>query len=261
MASNPIVFLVAANSRSVLSATAHAAYYQRVTLTFSDTSVVLEGTGEGAAMRTPSGEEGIDLPPALAGYEITALFEFSTNGPNGQFQRARVQDPTTVKKSVFTITSITSEDGGDNDNNDTYLTVVSIDDATAPLGRASVAESSSGQLELHAKTYYDNPFVDTGDEHSFIIPVFSGTFGTLFPHTMSWSANEGEVYNDKSPLGGWIISSVELFACQHPGMHDRTLKLSSVVSYWGSFPTGYKTANWTWSVGGSGEYTVTRVTE
>ena len=56
---------------------------------FNDTTVVLEGTGEGVAMRTPSGEEGIELPPALAGYEITALFEFSTNGANGQFQLSR----------------------------------------------------------------------------------------------------------------------------------------------------------------------------
>ena len=95
----------------------------------------------------------------------------------------------------------------------------------------------------------------------FTIPVFSGQFGTLFPHPMAWSADDGEVYNDKDPLGGYIISSVQLYACQHPGMHDRTLRLDSVISYWGSFPTGYKSANWTWKVGGSGEYTVTRVTE
>ena len=265
MPSNPANFTIAANSKGIINAVSNAAWYQRVSLTWGQNSAVLQGTGEGVAMKTPSGDTAINFPQSDQGYQLTALFEFSRSGPSGPFERARLQDPIVTQNGPFTITQFKSEDSTDNDFNDTYLTVVAIGFATTPVVRSvdppAAAHTADSQLELHAKTYYNNPLVQGGDEHYFVIPTFTGQFGRLIYNGMSWSGRNASCYNEATPFGGYLHSTIQLYDCTHPGMHDRILNLSSRVSYWGSMPTGNRSANWDWTVGGSGEYTVTRVTE
>ncbi|HEX8769294.1 MAG TPA: hypothetical protein VF711_00855 [Acidimicrobiales bacterium] len=268
MASNPVSLIVPSNAKVIINSVSNASWYQRVTLTWAGGTAVFQGTGEGTPMLTPDGKQAVELSPSPGGYQISAFFEFSRGGgPSGRFSPARVQNPIITNNPPFTIIQTTSEDGGDNDNNDTYLTVVAVSSSSEAMLEAAQAESEhqklgdGQQLSLHAKTYYDNPLVQGGDEHYFIIPAFSGQFGQVsYQEGHVWSARNGSVYNQDTPFGGYLYISIQLYNCQHPDMHNRTLSLVTTISYWGSKPTGYVGTDWSWEVGGTGKYTVTSVT-
>lgn len=265
MPSNPVALTIPANAKGVITAVSNAGYYQRATAYWDQYSALLQGTGEGVAMTTPAGATTIAFPPSAQGYQLLVLFEFSSSGPSGPFAAARTQQPIVSQSGPFTITQVKSEDGGDNDFNDTYLTlvVISLNDAAAaqPVAAEVVAQTADAQLELHAKTCYNDPSIQGCDEHSFIIPSFTGQFGTLSYNGQSWSGRNASCYNDATPFGGYLYTAIQLYNCTHMGMHNRTVDLWSTISYWGSMPTGYRSGNWEWSVGGTGDYTVTEVKE
>jgi hypothetical protein len=274
MASNPVALTIPANAKGIINSVSNAGWYQRLTLTWSGGSAVLQGSGEGQPMKTPDGKASLEFAPLPQGYQISATFEFSPSGPSGPFSRALVQNPIVTTNGPFTITQVTSEDSTDNDNNDTYLTVVAVNfpgsaavvsspapaPAAAPHADAQPQAAFDGQLETHAKTYYSNPLVTGGDEQYFTV-TSSSIAGVLGYQGQSWSGRNATYYDDQKPFGGYLSLYIQLYNCTHPGMHDHTLTMTSTISYWGGRPTGYRSANWDWQVGGSGEYTVTRVTE
>jgi hypothetical protein len=118
-------------------------------------------------------------------------------------------------------------------------------------------------LELHAKTYYDNPDVEGGDEHSIGVPDMNGKVNANAPVTyrgLSWTLLRGEVFNQVTPLGGYLNVHVILGNCQHPGMHDAELTLACSVSYWGSPPnSGWKTVDWSATLLHT-EFSITNIT-
>ena len=73
-------------------------------------------------MKTQDGATVYDLAPSRQGYSISALFQYSTSGPNGPFQNSVVQPPI-VSQNGATFVFVTAEDGADSDNNDSYLTI------------------------------------------------------------------------------------------------------------------------------------------
>ena len=127
MATNPVSIPIKGDSSGLIICNAHAAYYQRVTLTWSilgsQTTVIFSGSGEGAPMKTQNGLTSYDLPPTRQGYAISALFEYSPSGPNGPFNNASVKDPIISSGGGSTIITVTSEDSNDQDNNDSYLII------------------------------------------------------------------------------------------------------------------------------------------
>jgi hypothetical protein len=124
MATNPVQIPINGDSSGSITCNSHAAYYQRVTLNFLNTQVVFSGTGEGVPMTTQTGAPVYALPPTRQGYSISALFQFSTSGPNGPFQNAvSVQNPIISQEGNTTFISVTSEDSTDNDDNDSYLII------------------------------------------------------------------------------------------------------------------------------------------
>lgn len=268
MATNPVSLSIPANGRGNISAVCNAAWYQRLTLTWAGGAAVFQGTGEGVAMTTAAGESAIPLPQAA---EVTAKFESSRPGSSGTLVLAAVQNPIVTTQGAFTLVQVKSEDSTDNDFNDTFLTIVSVSfqSETVDVLSEGIAEATAADFldpmadpptELHAKTYYDNPSVQGGDEHYFKVPALQ-QHGSVGYQGMSWSMRESSFYDQGTPLGGYLHVYVKLDQCIHPGMWGRVLELYSEISYWGSRPSGSRTASWQWTVLGTGQHTVTDVTE
>jgi len=275
MATNPVNIHIGPNSQGFMNCVSNAAYFQRVNVSVFGTVVSFQGTGEGQAMTTGDGGTSYELPTRPEAYDITASFEFSTDGPQGHFQSSSVKDPIVTSQGGFTMTEITAEDSVDNDNNDSYLTVVVVSYVDHPASKVAVAAEgtssgaveqrrrehveSTSSLELHAKTYYDNPLVSGGDEHYVTIPSFSGSTGVVRYAGTSWSFVSGSCFDQQTPFGGYLNIFVRLNNCTHPGMHDATMMLSTSIGYWGSKPYGSKSATWDGNMYGT-VYHLTEVT-
>jgi len=274
MPSNPVRIPIPAGSQGNINCVANASYYQRVTLSWPGDSCLFTGTGEGQPMKTPDGQTSVSIGPTGGGFELTATFEYSTSGPQGPFRLATASKPIVERKGLFTVIQVTSEDSTDNDLNDSYLTIVMVSDSTSVEQAGQVdgdengmpatpvgADEQAGKLQMHAKTYYDDPALDGhGDEHYVDVPRFSTAMGDVEYRGTSWSKSRGQCWNQQTPFGGYLHVIVQCNRCVHPGMVDAVLTLTCTVSYWGSFPTGYQSVNWGATMAGS-RYRVTRVTD
>lgn len=127
MATNPVNIPIVQPASGAITCISNASYFQRVTLTWTannnTVTVVFKGTGEGKKMQTQSGEFYYEVTPSNAVYEISALFEYSVSGPNGDFISAQVKDPIITSALSSVLILVTSEDFTDNDNNDSYLMI------------------------------------------------------------------------------------------------------------------------------------------
>jgi len=122
-------------------------------------------------------------------------------------------------------------------------------------------------LNLHAKTYYNNPDATGGDEHYIDIPDFpvNSALGIKkYCKSLGWEEIETATASRQSQsmgiLGGYINVIIVLSACEYKGMEGAVLTLSTSISYWGpAMPSGSKTADWTAELTKC-KYKVTRVT-
>ena len=121
-------------------------------------------------------------------------------------------------------------------------------------------------LNLHAKTYYNDPSMQGGDEHyidftgdfhdsAIIYPTYSGTGFTL---------STGSMWIQGTPFGGYLHIFVKVVPneqrSQKAGWAGSELTLSTDISYWVTPPTGsYSSENWQADLTGS-QWEVTRVT-
>ena len=120
---NPVPIQINGDSNVAIVCNSHAAYFQRVTLTWtvlrSTIKVVFSGSGK---MTTEEGATGYKFT-TQQGIIINALFEYSPNGSVGPFTKAVVQQPIRNPIGDTTIITVTSEDSNDQDNNDSYLII------------------------------------------------------------------------------------------------------------------------------------------
>ena len=273
MSENPVQFIIPANSQGSISCMSNAAYMQRVTVTINDDIYIFIGTGEGEPMKLDSGDGIIIISPQNTFQTASVLFEYSSSPPYTEFfQASMVKDESIVDKYPFTMINITSEDSGDNDNNDSYLSVFFLSaDGPEENQRENQEEgiikdygSSNGQLELHAKTYYNTP-EPSGFEHTILIPYpdFLPAYEpTALPFTcnnLGWDFLQGTVMAQKTALGGYLKIGVILNNCVLPEISNAQLYITASVSWWGGFPTGSKSADWEANLYYT-TYKVTRVT-
>lgn len=126
MATNPVSIQINGDSNVAIACNSHAAYFQRVTLTWtvlhSTITVVFFGSGEGVPMTTSEGATGYKFT-TKQGITISALFEYSPTGSSGPFYLGVVQGPNYNQIDGTTIITTTSEDSNDQDNNDSYLII------------------------------------------------------------------------------------------------------------------------------------------
>lgn len=126
MATNPVQIQLNPFAQGFISCNSHAGYFQRVTLTWNGGGVVFQGTGEDVAMTDSSGDTLYTLPASAVPMTVSAKFEYSTSGPNGPFSLAQVEQPVIHKGQTAMIIDVTSEDSTDNDDNDSFLSLVLI---------------------------------------------------------------------------------------------------------------------------------------
>lgn len=129
MALNPVTITLPSDSAGSIFCHANAMYWQRVTLNITGggtqpTTVVFQGTGEGVSLPYDSSGDTTYSLGTRQGTTISALFEFSTSGQGGPFQKANVRNPIINQAGTMYIVQVTSEDSTDNDNNDSYLSIV-----------------------------------------------------------------------------------------------------------------------------------------
>lgn len=125
IASNPLILNIDFGGN--VTCTSHAAYYQRVTISYQirgeSYSTIFSGTGEDVPMTDSDGQTTYELVSYRTGYSISCLFEYSTNGETGPFSKAVVQEPIIVQNGDTTTITVTSEDSTDHDDNDVVMVV------------------------------------------------------------------------------------------------------------------------------------------
>jgi hypothetical protein len=117
---NPISVTVASDSNFQFSCVANAAFYQRLTISQNGKAVAtFSGSGEGVQMKQSGGSTTYSGATRQSA-QFSLLFQYSTTGPNGQFQNSTV----TADTIAGIVTTITTEDSIDHDDNDTVMTLV-----------------------------------------------------------------------------------------------------------------------------------------
>lgn len=113
------------NEKITLAARSFAAYYQKVTASFSKNMenpvAVFTGTGEDKAMTTLHGNNKSVIVPTGGNSSIFLKFEYSKNGERGPFHDAKYVNKPGQTGPLWTITS---EDATDNDSNDSYFFIL-----------------------------------------------------------------------------------------------------------------------------------------
>jgi len=273
MATNPVALQLIGFSQGLITCVSNAANWQRVTLSWAGTEIVFQGTGEGTPMTWGADKQNVHkLPPTAAATTMVAVFEYSTTGAAGPFVRARVQDPIVMASDPAVFTMVTSEDGSDGDNNDSYLSMmllkpfaIQIAPATSTGYRPSLQPSEhalqdGAMLSMHAKTYYDDPYVHGGDEHYVDVIYNAGTVGTIRYAGTGWHMTHGNWIDKQTPFGGYLTVYVELGGCTHVGLEAATMRISTLIAYWLFRPTGnYGSPNWS-AIMLDAQYNVTNVT-
>lgn len=136
---NPAPISVDANTTLYVSCVAHAAFYQQVILSFnqnmSSPVATFLGSGEGVPMLNNG--QGLATIPTGTNTKLFAQFNFSKSGSQGPFQPAGTVCKPIVQGSAPNpvITSVTSEDATDNDDNDSYLTIIDLNATEAAVAR------------------------------------------------------------------------------------------------------------------------------
>lgn len=243
---------IPANFFCDINCVSNSAFYQRVTVLLNNNNkVVFEGTGEGCSMQTLDKQDIISLEACNEEYMITAIFEYSTNGPNGDF------NPTTgvfeetlrdIDESV-TIEEIKIKDFMDKPNFDITFTITFISDSIPSKSQFennvfTSKHTDGSELQLHCKTYYD--ILQGGDEHYInIIPEKREESSLISVGSTGWDLNKGICYDQDTPLGGYLHVVVRLNNCRHDGFQGAVLILHTVIGYWGGLPSGYKPCKWT----------------
>jgi hypothetical protein len=180
-----------------------------------------------------------------------------------------------VNNGSFTLTTITSEDSIDNDNNDSYLVIAAFGtaaDASAVFGEFQLQgkeETNDGlpldppKLSLHAKTYYSG--IEGGDENNSDINMDFVNGGPVSHITQSTGFRTFFVncFDDRTsnPIFNYLMVSITMTDCIHDGMQNARCVLSAYITYIGSTrPTGRRTMAWVGNLSGTSR-TLTRVTD
>ena len=126
-ANNPFHIGVNVGQQLGITVIAHASFFQVVTfsgLPTTNGTVTFSGSGEGVPMQASTGGTSFLVQPQGDGFLLSVLFQFSPSGPGGPPQTAVInQLPVPIVIGNDIQIQVTSEDGADNDNNDSVATI------------------------------------------------------------------------------------------------------------------------------------------
>ena len=123
-------------------------------------------------------------------------------------------------------------------------------------------------LEVHAKTYYNDPSIQGGDEHSIPLDMAhttAGPGGTQVVHgtcrSIGWTTATVNARIVPGPLTNWIYLAVTCRDSTHAGFENAYMVFTTSTWYIGSIPTRWETPVWTGEMYGNPQLRLTRVTE
>jgi len=102
-------------------------------------------------------------------------------------------------------------------------------------------------LELHAKTYYSTEEIQGGDQHMFsITPEWRDDKLLLYLQygSTGWHLREHDLKQEPATLGAYVTLRAYLHGHWHSALEGAELLMVTKFSYWGSFPSGYKSVDW-----------------
>ncbi|KAK5953666.1 hypothetical protein OHC33_004933 [Knufia fluminis] len=284
MPSNPVTVTIPANCVGQIVAMTNAAWTQRATITIPGTQGgTFLGSGEGAPMPLTNGRKSLPINTGSTATTCSIFFEFSSRP--GTWNTARVSPPVITTGDKLTTIQIVSEDSADNDNNDTILGISLFSTAASEIQDAQGEEAASANaiqvqasattpetaqpekanlnalLDVHAKTYYNNPAVQGGVEHNISLDFDSARPGPagrrVIPGTcrsMGWESSTVQCEWVPGVVWNTVILTVICTGCTFQGMAGARLVITT--STW---CTGTKLANW-WSPDWTGEMSGTTFT-
>lgn len=128
--SNPMRITIHANSQCTITASSNAAYDQFLNVTDGSATWYFEGAGENQAMIVKDGGDGstndsVTMDPQQSDRDILLLFQYA--GPRGINYATVGQPVVTViplgQTGILTRYVVSTEDGADNDKDDTIAVV------------------------------------------------------------------------------------------------------------------------------------------
>ena len=203
MSNGSVTVTIPANSQGAITCVSAASSLQKVTLTWESNSVVFLGTGQGQPMQA-DGNPVYMLQSNVNEYQILVSCEYSDSGNNGPFEASDMAAPTSRSEGLFAVYEASSTDSN-NSQNGCSLTIAIASDAlnSSPSDKRTLnlQIDSAGQLELHAKSYYNNPNWNGGDEHYITISKFDGMFGDARYSSTGWKLKEQGCWNQATLFG------------------------------------------------------------
>ena len=128
---NPVPISVQPGTKLNIICSAFAFFQQQVILSFNQNMSqrigTFSGSGEQVPMHLANGQTSLTVSTG-SNQTLFAQFNFSDRGPQGPFQPAKVVCAPVVHpiNPKLVITSVTSEDATDNDDNDSYLIILDL---------------------------------------------------------------------------------------------------------------------------------------
>lgn len=251
------------NSLGNITCICWTTFHQRTTVEFAGESYVFNGKGIGALMTLKNGETSCQINSVPDPVKVVVKFEYSETGEGPYKPASHITESFKDEHGFFVV--YLGAASGQPDSNGALLaiTAVSVGATGSPVPRKTeeaVPLAPGDALVLHAKTYYNDPDIHGGDQHLVVIPKFAGPYGDLEYSSTSFDLVEGNVWNEGTPLGGYLHIEVTARANNRSKLQGALLTLTTVYSYWGLFPTGHsETGKWSAELVGT-KYKITKVT-
>lgn len=208
---NPAQISVLSNTSLNIMCIANAEFFQQVILSFnqdmSNPIGTFSGTGEHKKMFLADKSDVLNIDTG-DNNALFAQFNFSANGPGGPFKPAVVCAPIVEgTPPAIVITNVTSEDFADNDNNDSYLTIIDTSQNASrmtALDRLKAALVAYYPLKSDAKDYGPNGHNGTANEQVTFSPGYWGNAADFTKSRANIKLPDMGRYADSYALSLWV---------------------------------------------------------
>lgn len=121
--SNVVTVTLKAPSGGSIICMSNAAFYQRVTISLPDDTLVFKGSGEQVMMTMPDGKTNYIIGKFGTDISVTLTFEYSQQGSEGPFYPVNQTRASQNDGPIHFVYLISTEDATDNDFNDTFVSI------------------------------------------------------------------------------------------------------------------------------------------
>lgn len=123
MTTNPLHLEIIQPLGGLITCLCSSAHWQKVILTWGNTTITFQGAGVGVAMKLADGSTVYPMHPSLQNYTITVQFQYSEAGACGPFHNSIIEEPIFIPNRHHTQILITCDDRFERMNNDAMLMI------------------------------------------------------------------------------------------------------------------------------------------